>query len=100
MGVVYLANHNVLKRPFAVKLLRREFVSNERALARFFREARVASSVDHPNIVSIYDQVSLNEQGDVAMAAVTSLGEALFVGRDRDLLGLPAVRRQTRHRRW
>ena len=55
MGVVYLANHNVLKRPFAVKLLRREFVSNERALARFFREARVASSVDHPNIVSIYD---------------------------------------------
>ena len=55
MGVVYLANHNVLKRMFAVKLLRREFVSNERALARFFREARVASSVDHPNIVSIYD---------------------------------------------
>lgn len=36
MGVVYLANHNVLKRSFAVKLLRREFVSNERALARFF----------------------------------------------------------------
>ena len=55
MGVVYLANHNVLRRPFAVKLLRREFVSNERALARFFREARVASSVDHANIVSIYD---------------------------------------------
>src|SRR5262249_28283248 len=55
MGVVYLANHNVLKRMFAVKLLRREFVSNERALARFFREARIASSVDHPNIVSIYD---------------------------------------------
>ena len=55
MGVVYLANHNVLKRVFAVKLLRREFVSNERALARFFREARVTSSVDHPNIVSIYD---------------------------------------------
>jgi serine/threonine protein kinase len=55
MGVVYLANHNVLKRLFAVKLLRRENVSNERALARFFREARVASSVDHPNIVSIYD---------------------------------------------
>ncbi len=55
MGVVYLANHTVLKRLFAVKLLRRENVSNERALARFFREARVASSVDHPNIVSIYD---------------------------------------------
>jgi hypothetical protein len=35
------------------------------------------------NITSIYDQVSMNEQGDVAMAAVTSLGEALFVGRDQ-----------------
>ncbi len=55
MGVVYLAQHAVLKRPFAVKLLLREFTSNERALARFFREARVASSLDHPNIVSIYD---------------------------------------------
>lgn len=55
MGVVYLAQHAVLKRPFAVKLLLREFTNNERALARFFREARVASSLDHPNIVSIYD---------------------------------------------
>ena len=55
MGVVYLAQHAVLKRPFAVKLLLREFTSHERALARFFREARVASSLDHPNIVSIYD---------------------------------------------
>ena len=31
------------------------------------------------NITRIYDQVSMNEQGDVAMAAVTSLGEAVFV---------------------
>ena len=55
MGVIYLASHAVLGRPFAVKLLLREFVANERTLARFFREARVASSMDHPNIVSIYD---------------------------------------------
>lgn len=63
MGVVYLAQHTVLKRPFAAKLLLREFISNERALARFFREARVASSLDHPNIVSIYDygQTDQNE---------------------------------------
>lgn len=63
MGEVYLANHLVLKRPFAVKLLRSEFVSHATSLARFFREARVASSVDHPNIVSIYDygQTERNE---------------------------------------
>ena len=63
MGEVYLSNHLVLKRPFAVKLLRSEFVSHATSLARFFREARVASSVDHPNIVSIYDygQTERNE---------------------------------------
>ena len=55
MGVVYLANHNVLRRPFAVKLLRREFRQQRARTGAFFREARVASSVDHANIVSIYD---------------------------------------------
>ena len=77
MGVVYLANHNVLKRPFAVKLLRREFVSNERALARFFREARVASSVDHPNIVSIYDY-GQTDKGEPYLVMVYVEGTLLY----------------------
>ena len=85
MGVVHLANHNVLKRPFAVKLLRREFVSNERALARFFREARVASSVDHPNIVSIYDY-GQTDKGEpyLVMEYVEGTGLYQLVQQSRD----------------
>ena len=55
MGVVYLARHRVLQRPFALKLLRRELVGDELARRRFQREARVASAIVHPNIVGIYD---------------------------------------------
>ena len=77
MGVVYLAKHNVLNRKFAVKLLRRENVSNERALARFFREARIASSVDHPNIVSIYDY-GQTDKGEPYLAMEYVEGTVLY----------------------
>ncbi|MFO0579568.1 MAG: protein kinase [Polyangia bacterium] len=94
MGLVYLANHNVLRRMFAVKLLRREFVSNERALARFFREARVASSVDHPNIVSIYDY-GQTEKGEPYLVMEYVEGTLLYKhvveSRTRNLLPLSAV---------
>ena len=56
MGVVYLARHRVLEKPFAVKMLRRELSGDLLARRRFEREARIASSVmQHPNIVQIYD---------------------------------------------
>jgi serine/threonine protein kinase len=55
MGVVYLAVHRVLERRYAIKFLRREYIHDKRALLRFLREAKAASVVDHPNIVSIYD---------------------------------------------
>ena len=94
MGVVYLANHNVLKRMFAVKLLRREFVSNERALARFFREARVASSVDHPNIVSIYDY-GQTDKGEPYLVMEYVEGTLLYLAvvesKTRNLTPLAAV---------
>lgn len=54
-GVVYRATHKVLNRPMAVKLLKREFIWDERSLLRFLREARAASVMDHSNIVYLYD---------------------------------------------
>jgi tRNA A-37 threonylcarbamoyl transferase component Bud32 len=55
MGEVYLAEHVLLKRPCAVKLIRPGCASNLRALARFEREVRLTAALSHPNIVEIYD---------------------------------------------
>lgn len=51
---VYLARHKLLKRPAAVKLLK-PLASSDEAIARFRREAELASRLSHPNTVAVYD---------------------------------------------
>jgi eukaryotic-like serine/threonine-protein kinase len=55
MGEVYLAEHVLLKRPCAVKLILPACAYNPRALERFEREVRLTAALSHPNIVEIYD---------------------------------------------
>ena len=55
MGVVYLAWDERLARKVALKLLPQSMVANEAELARLKREARTASALNHPNIVTIHD---------------------------------------------
>src|SRR5262245_54398178 len=55
MGVVYLAEQLRLKRQVALKLLAPELAANQRFRERFLRESELAASLDHPNIVPIYD---------------------------------------------
>lgn len=55
MAQVYKANDLILDRIVAVKVLRPELVGDEEFVKRFHREAQSTTSLDHPNIVSVYD---------------------------------------------
>ncbi|MFE8699028.1 Stk1 family PASTA domain-containing Ser/Thr kinase [Cytobacillus sp. FJAT-54145] len=55
MANVYLAHDMILDRDVAVKVLRLDFANDEELIKRFHREAQAATSLAHPNIVSIYD---------------------------------------------
>ncbi|QEH32394.1 Serine/threonine-protein kinase PknB [Aquisphaera giovannonii] len=55
MGEVYLAEHALLKRPCAVKLIRPREAADPDALERFEHEVRITATLSHPNTVEIYD---------------------------------------------
>lgn len=55
MGEVYRARHVTLQREAAIKVLPRELSTDPERLRRFVREARAASALNHPGIVTIYD---------------------------------------------
>ncbi|TWT55478.1 Serine/threonine-protein kinase PknB [Thalassoglobus neptunius] len=55
MGEVHLAEHLLLKRPCAIKLIRPEMAGDPQTLARFEREVRSTAQLTHWNTVEIYD---------------------------------------------
>jgi YVTN family beta-propeller protein len=55
MGVVYLAEHAGLRRKAALKVLPLDLASDEVFRRRFIRESQLAASIEHPNIIQIYD---------------------------------------------
>jgi serine/threonine-protein kinase len=55
MGEVYLADHVLLRRPCAVKLIRPERAGDPAMLQRFEREVRATATLTHPNAVQVFD---------------------------------------------
>jgi serine/threonine protein kinase len=70
MGEVYRATQRSLGRQVAIKVLSPEFASDPDRLRRFEQEARSASALNHPNIISIYDVVCESANSYIAMEFV------------------------------
>ena len=67
MANVYLARDVILNRLVAVKILRGDLADDEKFVRRFQREAIAASSLNHPNIVELYDVGEDNDKYVIVM---------------------------------
>ena len=70
MGVVYLAEHEGLKRKVALKLLAQPLAHDPRFRERFVRESQLAASIDHPNVIPIYEAGEADGRLYIAMRYV------------------------------
>lgn len=82
MGEVYQAKDTRLGRVVAIKILSQEFSLNQNRLERFEQEARSASALNHPNIITVYDVGVHNGASFIAMELIEgkSLREMLQAG--------------------
>lgn len=76
MGAVYEAEHTLIGRRFAVKVMHSLFTSIPDSVERFLREARAAGSIGHPNIIEVQD-VGEEEDGTVYIVMELLTGETL-----------------------
>jgi serine/threonine-protein kinase len=89
MGKVYLAQHPRLPRRDALKLLPRDWSADADYRARFNREADLASTLWHPNIVGVHDRGEADGQLWISMDYVDGLDAARLVA-ERHPTGMPA----------
>src|SRR6202011_2767924 len=82
MGEVWRARDTRLSREVAIKVLPAEVAADASRLKRFEKEARAASALNHPNIVTIYEIGSSDSVSYIAMERVEgkTLRELLFGG--------------------
>lgn len=76
MSSVYLARHRISDQLRAIKVLPRKKVADKSYLDRFYLEARAAASLNHPNVVRIYDICNENDTHFMVMEYVE--GEDLY----------------------
>ena len=76
MSVVYLAEDTRLGRKVALKLLAPELAEDERFRERFLRESRLAASLDHQNVIPIFEAGDANGLLFIAMRYVEGVASA------------------------
>ena len=89
MGTVYLAAHPRLPRQDALKVLSAELTADPQYRERFLREADLAASLSHPNILGIHDRGEYEEQFWISMDYVAGTDAGRLV-REHHSSGMPA----------
>ena len=92
MGAVYRAYDERLGRDVAIKLLKNR--GDAGAVERFFREARAASALNHPNIVTVFEAGETDQGYYIVMELVRGRVLRTLVGRPIDLKRFTSVARQ------
>lgn len=83
MGVVYRAEHQMLQREVALKVVRRDVVQDETAVKRFLTEARAIAALKNPHTVTIYDS-GVTEDGALYYTMELLTGQPLSRALRRD----------------
>ena len=73
MGIVYRATQVALGRPVALKLIAANFAGDRSFRERFKREWETAASIDHPNVIPVYEAGEAEEHLFIAMRYVEGL---------------------------
>lgn len=79
MGLVYQAEHRMMERPVALKVIKRNFLSNSTAVERFEREVKAAAKLSHPNIVVAHDAEQAGDLHFLVMEYVDGVSLAKLV---------------------
>lgn len=82
MGRVMLATDTVLHRQVALKILLPAMAEKEEVVLRFFREARLAAQLNHPNVAHVYDLGEALGMSFIAMEYVSGKPLTAYVGNE------------------
>jgi len=85
-GAVYRARQRSMGRDVAVKVLAPERIADEKAIARFKREARAVSQLSHPNIITVHDFGIAHGVHYLVMELIEGKSLADMVAPDRTML--------------
>ena len=81
MGEVYSAGDPELGRKVAIKFLSHEMAASGTAVERLIREAKAASALNHPNIITVYEVIRTKDDVAIAMELVEGRALRKFCGK-------------------